>query len=121
MPGELFDTAWQAHQADELARAEDLYRRILQREPRNGGVWFVLGRLGDWPEVFRRMADELQNLVAQAPPRTILIEIDRHELNQRIEGLEAELRCAKPESVHRLRAELTRLHAQATPINPYGK
>jgi tetratricopeptide (TPR) repeat protein len=78
-------------------------------------------RLGDWPEVFRRMAEELQKLVAHALPRPILIEIDRQELNQRIERLEAELRCAEPESVHRLRAELTRLHAQATAINPYGR
>ena len=40
-----FDVAWQAHQAGELAKAEEGYRRILQREPRNGRVWFVLGNL----------------------------------------------------------------------------
>ena len=40
-----FDSAWQAHQSGELGRAEELYRRILQREPRNGRVWFVLGNL----------------------------------------------------------------------------
>ncbi|HWB11667.1 MAG TPA: tetratricopeptide repeat-containing glycosyltransferase family protein [Pirellulales bacterium] len=40
-----FDLAWQAHQAGELAKAEEGYRRILQREPRNGRVWFVLGNL----------------------------------------------------------------------------
>ncbi|HEV3344296.1 MAG TPA: tetratricopeptide repeat-containing glycosyltransferase family protein [Pirellulales bacterium] len=40
-----FDVAWQAHQAGDFAKAEEGYRRILQREPRNGRVWFVLGNL----------------------------------------------------------------------------
>jgi tetratricopeptide (TPR) repeat protein len=40
-----FDVAWQAHQAGELAKAEEGYRRILQREPRNGRTWFVLANL----------------------------------------------------------------------------
>ncbi|OYV92631.1 MAG: hypothetical protein B7Z73_04815, partial [Planctomycetia bacterium 21-64-5] len=40
-----FQTAWLAHQAGDFAQAEEGYRRILQREPRNGRVWFVLGNL----------------------------------------------------------------------------
>ncbi len=42
---DVFETAWQCHQAGELRQAEELYRRILQREPRNGRVWFVLANL----------------------------------------------------------------------------
>ena len=42
---DAFQIAWQHHQAGELRVAEELYRRILQREPRNGRVWFVLGNL----------------------------------------------------------------------------
>lgn len=40
-----FDLAWQAHQAGHFSEAEQGYRHILQREPRNGRVWFVLGNL----------------------------------------------------------------------------
>lgn len=42
---DAFETAWQHHQAGDLRQAEERYRRILQREPRNGRVWFVLGNL----------------------------------------------------------------------------
>ncbi|MGH7138229.1 MAG: tetratricopeptide repeat protein [Pirellulales bacterium] len=40
-----FDLAWQAHQAGNLNVAEEGYRRILERDPRNGRVWFTLGNL----------------------------------------------------------------------------
>lgn len=50
--GDAFETAWQYHQAGDLRRAEELYRRILQREPRNGRVWFVLGNLVESQERF---------------------------------------------------------------------
>jgi tetratricopeptide (TPR) repeat protein len=44
-PADAFAQAWQLHQAGELRRAEEIYRRILQGDPRNGRVWFVLGNL----------------------------------------------------------------------------
>lgn len=40
-----FEQAWQAHQAGDGRRAEEGYRRILQSNPRNARVWFVLGNL----------------------------------------------------------------------------
>lgn len=40
-----FHLAWQAHQAGRFAEAEEGYRGIVQREPRQGRVWFVLGNL----------------------------------------------------------------------------
>ncbi|HVX16307.1 MAG TPA: tetratricopeptide repeat protein [Pirellulales bacterium] len=43
--GDRFDSAWQHHQAGRFDRAEEGYRQILQGEPRNGRVWFVLGNL----------------------------------------------------------------------------
>src|SRR5262249_46718986 len=46
-PADLFAEGWQLHQAGDLRRAEDIYRRILRTDPRNGKVWFVLGNLCD--------------------------------------------------------------------------
>jgi tetratricopeptide (TPR) repeat protein len=46
-PADLFAEGWQHHQAGDLRRAEDIYRRILRTDPRNGKVWFVLGNLCD--------------------------------------------------------------------------
>jgi cytochrome c-type biogenesis protein CcmH/NrfG len=40
-----FEQAWQAHQAGDGRRAEEGYRRILQHDPGNARVWFVLGNL----------------------------------------------------------------------------
>jgi tetratricopeptide (TPR) repeat protein len=42
---DLFARGWQHHQAGEFRQAEEVYRQILRREPRNGRVWFVLGHL----------------------------------------------------------------------------
>lgn len=53
-PAESFEAAWRHHQAGELNQAEAIYRQILQREPRNGRVWFVLGNLC---ESQRRLAE----------------------------------------------------------------
>jgi tetratricopeptide (TPR) repeat protein len=44
-PADLFAEGWHYHQARDFRRAEDIYRRILRAEPRNGRVWFVLGNL----------------------------------------------------------------------------
>ncbi|HMF11043.1 MAG TPA: tetratricopeptide repeat protein, partial [Gemmataceae bacterium] len=44
-PADLFAEGWQYHQAGDLRRAEDVYRRILRADPHNGRVWFVLGNL----------------------------------------------------------------------------
>jgi tetratricopeptide (TPR) repeat protein len=44
-PDDLFARAWQHHQAGEHRQAEDAYRALLRREPRNGRTWFVLGNL----------------------------------------------------------------------------
>ena len=37
--------AWERHQAGDLRRAEQGYRRILRIQPRNARVWFSLGQL----------------------------------------------------------------------------
>ncbi len=66
---------------------------------------------GDWPGVFREMADELQKLVAESPRRPILIEITAEELQERMTRIEAELTTADAQRVHTLRAELARLRA----------
>ncbi len=42
---DLFTDGWTSHQAGDLRRAEEIYRRILRNDPRNGRVWFVLGNL----------------------------------------------------------------------------
>ncbi|HVA50439.1 MAG TPA: tetratricopeptide repeat protein [Pirellulales bacterium] len=89
---------------------------------RGDSPWYPTVRLfrqerpGDWPGVFRQMADELARLVAESPRRPILIEIDRPELAERIARLQRELPLAEPARVHRLAAELTRLRAQAAAI-----
>jgi tetratricopeptide (TPR) repeat protein len=42
---DTFAEGWKHHQARDFRGAEELYRRILRAEPRNGRVWFVLGTL----------------------------------------------------------------------------
>jgi tetratricopeptide (TPR) repeat protein len=44
-PDDLFARGWQHHQAGEHRQAEEDYRALLRKEPRNGRVWFVLGNL----------------------------------------------------------------------------
>lgn len=84
---------------------------------RDDTPWYPTMRLfrqqqpGDWPDVFRRIADELRRLVAQSSPRPVLIEVASEELAERIARLESELSFAKSERVHGLRAELSRLRA----------
>jgi tetratricopeptide (TPR) repeat protein len=85
---------------------------------RDDSPWYPTMRLfrqqrpGDWAGVFQRIAQELQMLVAAAPPRPLLVEVDLPELAERIRRLETELNTANLRRVHRLRAELTRLRAQ---------
>jgi tetratricopeptide (TPR) repeat protein len=40
-----FARAWELHRAGDRWLAEEAYRLILQREPRDGRTWFVLGHL----------------------------------------------------------------------------
>jgi tetratricopeptide (TPR) repeat protein len=42
---DFFARGWQHHQAGEFRQAEEVYRALLRKEPRNGRVWFVLGNL----------------------------------------------------------------------------
>ncbi len=44
-PDDLFARGWQHHRAGEYRQAEEVYRALLRKEPRNGRVWFVLGTL----------------------------------------------------------------------------
>jgi tetratricopeptide (TPR) repeat protein len=44
-PDGAFERAWARHQAGDFRAAEEAYRKILQTQPRNGRVWFVLGNL----------------------------------------------------------------------------
>jgi tetratricopeptide (TPR) repeat protein len=84
---------------------------------RDDTPWYPTMRLfrqqqpGDWPGVFRHIAEELRRLVAQSSQRPVLIEVSSGELAERIARLESELSVAKPERVHGLRAELSRLRA----------
>jgi tetratricopeptide (TPR) repeat protein len=45
LSADLFAEGWKRHQARDFRGAEEIYRRILRAEPRNGRVWFVLGSL----------------------------------------------------------------------------
>jgi tetratricopeptide (TPR) repeat protein len=42
-PSDLFARAWQHHQAQQYQEAEQLYRQVLQAEPRNADAWCFLG------------------------------------------------------------------------------
>jgi tetratricopeptide (TPR) repeat protein len=42
-PPETLAYGWQLHQAGDLARAEAIYRQVLQAEPAHAGAWFLLG------------------------------------------------------------------------------
>lgn len=44
---ETFEQALQLHQAGELRRAEQAYRRLLRTEPRKAQLWFTLAQLCD--------------------------------------------------------------------------
>jgi tetratricopeptide (TPR) repeat protein len=45
MSADLLTTGWRFHQAGDLARAEESYRRLLQQEPGNAQAWYLLGAL----------------------------------------------------------------------------
>jgi hypothetical protein len=68
-------------------------------------------RLGDWPGVFHEMAAELERLVANAPRRPLLVEMEPAELTDHIGRLEAELATADSHRAHRLRATIARLRS----------
>jgi tetratricopeptide (TPR) repeat protein len=60
-PAELFSLAWQQHQTGEIARAEQLYRQVLQSDPQHADAWCFLGaacqaqgRLAEAENCFRR-------------------------------------------------------------------
>src|ERR1700746_1353259 len=63
-PDDLFARGWQHHQAGEHRQAEEVYRALLRKEPRNGRVWFVLGNLcadqGRLPEAAAYMRQALE-------------------------------------------------------------
>ena len=42
-PQDAIRTAFQLHQAGNLAEAEAIYRRVLEKEPDNAGAWHLLG------------------------------------------------------------------------------
>lgn len=66
-------------------------------------------RLGDWNDVFSRMADKLRRLVGRQG-RAVRVEVSPGELLDRITILEIKAeRVADPAKRHRARAELTRL------------
>jgi tetratricopeptide (TPR) repeat protein len=44
-PTDDFARAWELHQAGDHRRAEDGYRRLLRRDPRNTRVWYALAHL----------------------------------------------------------------------------
>jgi tetratricopeptide (TPR) repeat protein len=45
MTADLLMTGWRFHQAGDLPRAEEAYRRLVQQEPGNAQAWFLLGAL----------------------------------------------------------------------------
>jgi tetratricopeptide (TPR) repeat protein len=45
MTEDLFALGWQHHRSGDFRKAEEVYRTLLRREPRNGRTWFVLGNL----------------------------------------------------------------------------
>jgi Flp pilus assembly protein TadD len=53
MTAELLATGWHFHQTGELARAEQTYRQVVEREPDNAQGWYLLGSVyqarGDLP------------------------------------------------------------------------
>jgi tetratricopeptide (TPR) repeat protein len=44
---EQFALAWELHQAGNLRQAEEIYRRLLRQDPRDGRTWFTLANLCD--------------------------------------------------------------------------
>jgi tetratricopeptide (TPR) repeat protein len=47
MSANLLATGRRFHQSGDLARAEQVYRQLLQREPRNAQGWYLLGALSE--------------------------------------------------------------------------
>jgi hypothetical protein len=96
---------------------------------RDDSPWYPTVRLfrqertGDWPGVFRRLADELAREAAARPPsRPVAIEISPGELLDRLTILEIKSeRITDPAKLQNVRAELAELAAvrkDALPSSP---
>lgn len=101
-----FFEGWQLHQAGDLHRAEEIYRRILRTDPRNGRVWFVLGNLC---EADRRL-DEAAACMRQALELTPREPMGYFHLGNVLLKQE---RFAESEASFRRCVELQPLHVEA--------
>ncbi|HYV38900.1 MAG TPA: tetratricopeptide repeat protein, partial [Gemmataceae bacterium] len=61
---DTFSLAWQYHQANDLPRAEQLYREVLRTTPGHADAWCFLGAIchaqGRWPEAEQHLHRALQ-------------------------------------------------------------
>jgi tetratricopeptide (TPR) repeat protein len=66
-PAELLPLAWRLHQAGDLPRAEQVYRQLLQQEPGNAQVWYLLGALCEARGDLTAAADNLDQALRLRP------------------------------------------------------
>jgi predicted O-linked N-acetylglucosamine transferase (SPINDLY family) len=67
MTTELLAAGWRFHQAGDLPRAEDAYRRLLQQEPGNAQAWYLLGALCQARGDLAAAADHLERALRLRP------------------------------------------------------
>jgi tetratricopeptide (TPR) repeat protein len=66
-PADAFAEGWRYHQAGEFRRAEEVYRSILRRDPRNSRVWFVLGNLCEVQDRLTEAAANMRQALELSP------------------------------------------------------
>jgi tetratricopeptide (TPR) repeat protein len=67
VPADAFAEGWRYHQAGEFRRAEEIYRSILRRDPRNSRVWFVLGNLCEAQDRLAEAASSMRQALELSP------------------------------------------------------
>jgi tetratricopeptide (TPR) repeat protein len=67
MSAHLLTTGWRLHQAGDLPRAEQTYRKLLEKEPANAQGWYLLGALCQARGDLTAAADHLERALNLQP------------------------------------------------------
>lgn len=128
-PSPLFLDALRHHEAGNLGTAERLYRKLVEKEPRNPDAWYLAGYLAIQRRQLTRALSHLDRAVqlrpdfadAQINRGNVLMELGRIE--DAVAGFRRAADCApaRPDALAALGMALARLDRPAEAAEAFGK